>query len=76
MNLIGYYNRDGYRIENSFSGMVWYRAGNNPWESSSWVPPNCALPLRTLRQFCIRTGKEMAREMNAIFTGVFREDEE
>lgn len=75
MTLTGLYSRHGYSIIDDATGGELYHAGNNPLESSSWVPLNYALPLRTLRRFCILTGKGMARERNAIFTGAFREGE-
>lgn len=75
MTLTGLYNRNGYVIVDDATEQALYYAGNNPWESSSWVPLKYALPLRTIRKFCKQTGKEMAQEMNAIFTGAFRGDE-
>lgn len=75
MTLTGLYNRHGYVIVDDATEQALYYAGNNPWESSSCVPLHYGLPLRTIKKFCIRTGKEMAKEMDAIFTGAYRGDE-
>ena len=75
--LVGYYNRDGYRIErpDDHGGRILYEAGNNPLESSSHVDQEDGLPLRTIRRFCLQTGREMAAEMDGTFAGAEREEE-
>ena len=76
MEIIGYYDLDGYRIEDNLDGDVLYDAGNNPFESSSHVDRKDGLPLETIKEYCERTGKEMAKELNAVFLGAFEEEEE
>lgn len=82
MNIIGYYNRQGYRIGMIDDGGQFeqlYDAGNNRNDSdrTNSVPldsPN-ALPLRTIRAYCIQTGKEIAKEQAIEFVGAEREEE-
>lgn len=69
--LIGYYDLDGYRIEDNLDGEVLYEAGNNPHESSSHVAHEHGLSLATLKEYCERTGREMAEERGATFAGAF-----
>ena len=72
--LIGYYNRDGYRID-EVDGRTLYEGGNNPLESSSVIDRADGLPLRTIRRFCRQTGREIAEERGAEFVGVEREED-
>lgn len=74
--LIGYYDLDGYRIEDARSGEVLYSAGNNPVESSSVVDREEGLPLANIQEFCIRTGNEMAIELKATFMGALEAADE
>ena len=69
--LTGYYNKNGYRIEDE-SGNALYHAGNNPLESSSVIENG--LPIETLKDFCEQTGKEMADELSADFVGAFEDE--
>jgi len=79
--LIGYYNRDGYRIEKVMpddhgNSRTLYEAGNNPLESSNSIVDRAGgLPLRTIRRFCRQTGREIATERGAEFVGVEREED-
>ncbi|MFA5346539.1 MAG: hypothetical protein WC294_00210 [Methanoregula sp.] len=66
MQIIGYYNKDGYTIETT-TGIVLYSAGNNPMESSSVIADG--LPLETIKSMCDLTGREIAAERNAEFVG-------
>jgi hypothetical protein len=75
MKIIGYYNLDGYRIEDNLDGEVLYEAGNNPLESSSHVDRADGLPLHTIKEYCERTGREMAEELSAAFVGAYLEEE-
>lgn len=74
--LIGYYNRHGYRIEDNLDGEILYEAGNNPLESTSHVDPADGLNLKTIRSYCDRTGKAMSREHVADYIGTYREEPE
>jgi len=76
MKIIGYYNLDGYRIEDNLDGEILYEAGNNPLESSSHVDRADGLPIETIREYCERTGKEMATELKAEFLGAHYEEDD
>jgi len=67
--LIGFYNEYGYRIEDNLDGAVLYTAGNNPLESSSVVSLNDGLPMKTIKEYCGRTGLEMAEEIGGEWIG-------
>lgn len=69
--LIGYYNLDGYRIENSRDGEVIYVAGNSPHDSTATVDRAEGLPLTTLKTYCERIGQELSEERGATFAGAF-----
>ena len=71
--IIGYYNADGYHID-ELDGATIYTAGNNPKESSSIIDRAFGLPLETIREFCEKTGRQIAEEMGAKFVGI-EEDE-
>ncbi len=68
---IGYYNKDGYRIE-EVEGYDVYTAGNSPYDSqqSSFN----ALPIETLKEFCQQTGEDIAEENDGEFLGVEYEE--
>ena len=71
----GEYNRGGYEVWNN--GRVVYAAGNHAHDSNQ--PALCKedlLPLRTLRQFCIQTAREIAAGRGGRFGGVERVKEE
>lgn len=75
MKIIGYYNLDGYRIEDNLDGEILYEAGNNPLESSSHVDRSDGLPIKTIREYCEQTGREMSVELKAEFLGAYPEEE-
>jgi len=58
----------GYRIVNSDDDTV-YSAGNSPYDSAASVPLSEALPLETLQRYCDQTGREIAEETGATYTG-------
>jgi hypothetical protein len=71
----GEYNRNGYEvwIDNRLN----YAAGNHFQDSSQ--PALCdedRLPLKTIRQFCIKTAREVAAEHRGRFVGVERVTED
>jgi len=71
----GEYNRNGYDIW--IDNQLDYSAGNHVQDSSQ--PALCRrdrLPLKTIRQFCIKTAREIATENNARFAGVERVKED
>ena len=73
--LSGNYNRDGYTITDE-TGEIVYEAGNNPLESSSRVRHDEGLDLRTIRRYCIQTGREMAAESGAEFARAERVEDD
>lgn len=73
MELAGYFDEFGYTIEDCVTGKELYRAGNNPLESSSVV--SNGLPIKTIKKYCKQTLKEMAKENNCGFVGVFRKED-
>lgn len=72
--LIGYYNEYGYRIEDNLDGEELYIAGNNPFESSSVVELENGLPLDKIKEYCERTGQDMAEELKAEWLGAEYEE--
>jgi hypothetical protein len=67
----GEYSRDGYEIWRGDRLVYW--AGNHAHDSSQ--PALCRedqLPLARIRQFCIRTAREIAAEQGGRFVGVER----
>ena len=71
----GEYNRNGYAVW--FGDRLVYSAGNHVQDSTQ--PALCRedrLPLKTIRQFCVKTAHEIAAERNGCFAGVERLAEE
>ena len=67
----GEYNRDGYEVW--IAGRLAYTAGNHVQDSSQ--PALCEedrLSLKTIRQFCLKTAREIALEHRGRFAGVER----
>ena len=65
MDTIEYcYDEWGYTVIRTVNGEVVeeYHAGNNPLESSSIVPLDQALPIKTIRKYAGITAHEMAAE--------------
>ena len=56
----------GYEILDA-EGSVIYRAGNCPWDSRGYSP--FGLPLATLREYCNKTGEEIAEETGTRYIG-------
>ena len=70
----GHYNHQGYEIW--CGGQVVYSAGNHVHDSSQPAATNKdRLPLKTIRQFCIKTAREFAREYHGHFGRVERVQE-
>lgn len=69
----GEHSRWGYKIFSSKTGVV-YQAGNHVQASQECAEPGSrdALPLTKLRQFCIKTGKEIAAERSAQWDNSYR----
>jgi hypothetical protein len=67
----GQYNRNGYEVW--LGGHVVYSAGNHARDSMQpgWSKVERLL-LKTIRQFCIKTAREIAAELNGLFAGVER----
>lgn len=68
----GEYCEHGYKV--FVNGQEVYRAGNHYQESSCQIHPGnpFALPLRTLRSFCISTCREVATEKKGRYLQVER----
>jgi hypothetical protein len=69
MKIIGYYNLDGYRIEDNLDGEILYEAGNNPFDSTSVIDDG--LPLEIIKGFCNQTGLEMTVDRGVEFVGAY-----
>jgi hypothetical protein len=71
----GEYNRNGYEvwIDNRLN----YAAGNHIQDSSQpALNDEDRLPIKTIRQFCIKTAREIATEHHGRFVGVERVTED
>lgn len=71
----GEYTRNGYEVW--IDNRLDYAAGNHIQDSSQ--PALCKqdrLPLKTIRQFCIKTAREITAENHGRFAGVGRVPEE
>jgi len=71
----GQYHRNGYEVW--LGALLVYSAGNHVHDSTQ--PAFCKadrLPLKTIRQFCIKTVREIAAERNGRFARVERVAEE
>jgi len=71
--LIGEYDRLGYTIMLA-DGTVIFVAGNHPQDSYQTLSPlnPIALPLRKIRAYCIKSGKEMASKQGYKWGGAER----
>lgn len=71
--LRGEYHETGYEIWVAGPNVrPLYSAGNAPGDSQMVVPPERGVGLKTLRKFCVQTGKEMAFERFAKWGGAER----
>ena len=70
--VIGRYNRDGYEILMA-DGRVLHSAGANAQDAYA---PGRDVSLRTLRSWCIKTGREIAAERGEKWGGEERVEEE
>lgn len=68
--VLGCYDADGYSIETA-TGDVLYSAGANAVDSQAGGRD---VPLRTIRAWCIRTGREIASENNQAWGGAQQRD--
>ncbi len=74
----GAYDRNGYTIY--LNGRPIYSAGNHPQDSTADLGPKTDQQpiapdsLRTLRQYCRKTAKEIAAEKKAEYQGIYRHD--
>ena len=71
----GEYNRNGYEVW--VDNRLDHTAGNHIQDSSQ--PALCKqdrLPLKTIRQFCIKTAREITAENHGRFAGVGRVTED
>ena len=72
MKLTGYYNEYGYQVESdNLTDGILYRAGNHALESTQdGTGTKHQLPLKTIKEYCEQTTREMAEERQAEFAGV------
>lgn len=71
----GEYSRNGYEVW--IADRVVYAAGNHVHDSTQRaMTKHDRLPLKTIREFCIKTAHEIADEQNGTFGGVERVAEE
>jgi len=68
--VIGEYNRDGY-VVTRVGGEWLYSAGANKYDSNA---PGRNMSLRQIRCGCIKTGKEIAKEIGAVWGGAERKE--
>lgn len=72
MEYRGFYNKSGYRILDE-NGEETYSAGNSPYESQTVLQPeNGPLPLKTIKQYCNITGRDIAEENHGKWIGCKR----
>ena len=70
MNLIGYYNENGYWIQDCKTGERLYTAGNHLNDSQQHAEsPDVQLSLKKVEQYCNQTGHDIAEEVGAEFIG-------
>jgi len=70
MTIIGEYNEDGYVVMMA-DGKVLHSAGANAVDSHA---PGRDVSLATIRRWCIKTGKEIAKEIGAVWCGAERKE--
>ena len=71
----GQYGQNGYEIW--CGGRIVYSAGNHVHDSTQHVTTKQdRLPLKTIRQFCIKTAHEIAEEQDGTLGGVEPVEEE
>ncbi len=68
MKLHGYYDEYEYTIYNE-EGEEIYRAGNSPYESQTVVPLDYAVSLFDMKNYCITTGEDMAKDEGGEWVG-------
>jgi len=72
--VVGEYNHYGYTIFEGEGLNEFYSASNHSQDSSFTAPlndPSC-LPLKEIRKYCIKTGKEIAKEKGMKWKGATR----
>ena len=70
--VVGEYNRDGYVVMMA-DGRALHSAGANAVDSHA---PGRDVSLATIRRWCIKTGKEIAKETGAGWGGAERKEPE
>lgn len=66
--LVGEYTNFGYKILTS-NGDEIYSAGNSPHDSQVTVSKKKGLSLKTIKDYCNQTGKELAAERGTTYGG-------
>jgi len=67
--LLGYYNEFSYNIQDH-QGTELYTGGNSPWDSTSVVDLDVAVPLDSMKTNCETTLAELCQEQSATNGGV------
>jgi hypothetical protein len=71
--IVGEYHEHGYTItlmaDDRADDEELYSAGNSPDDSQAYSAPEHGLPLKTIRQYCEQTGKELAVELHIRWGG-------
>ena len=66
--VIGYYNELEYRVE--VEGNEVYQAGNSPLDSQTYTDKESGVGLKTMKEFCKQTSRDIALERQAQVEGV------
>ncbi len=66
----GYYNEQRYYV--TVDNERVYEAGNSPYESQAYVSAKDGVGIKRMRQFCISTAHDIAKEQKAHYAGVER----
>jgi hypothetical protein len=75
--IIGYYNELEYHIALMDDGILkedLYQAGNSPDDSNQYMPYDEGVGLDKMKEYCIKTGKDIAKEKGLPFLGVDYEE--
>jgi len=72
--VLGRYNAHEYEIE--VDGEIVYRAGNSPLDSQGYVSKQDGIGIAEMKEYCIHTTKQEARERGIRYLGVEKLEED